>query len=91
MLRFQVWGITDPERLGQRVPTVSVTVPGTSAETLARRLAAKEIYAWNGNMYAVNLSERLGVEPAGGFLRLGLVHYNTHAEIDTVLQALAAM
>ena len=42
-------------------------------------------------MYAVNLSERLGVEPAGGFLRLGLVHYNTHAEIDTVLQALAAM
>jgi selenocysteine lyase/cysteine desulfurase len=87
--RFKVWGITDPARLTWRVPTVSITLPGTSAETLARHLAAKEIYAWNGNMYALNLSERLGLEGQGGFLRLGLVHYNTTEEIDRVLQALA--
>jgi cysteine desulfurase family protein (TIGR01976 family) len=87
--RFQVWGIVDPARLACRVPTVSITLPGTSAEKLARQLAAKEIYAWNGNMYALNLSERLGVEGQGGFLRLGLVHYNTREEVDRVLQALA--
>jgi len=89
--RYQVWGITDLDRLGQRVPTVSVTAAVASAETLARQLAEKEIYAWNGNMYAMNLSERLGVESAGGFLRLGLVHYNTPAEIDTVLGVLAEL
>ena len=37
--RFRVWGITDPQRLAWRVPTVSLTLPGTSAEVLARRLA----------------------------------------------------
>src|SRR5437868_6941375 len=89
--RYQVWGITDPERLDQRVPTLSVTVAGVSAETLARQLAAREIYAWNGNLYAVNLSERLGVEADGGFLRMGLVHYNTAAEINAVLQALSEL
>jgi len=87
--RFQVWGITDPARLAWRVPTVSITLPGTPAETLARHLAAQDIYAWNGNMYALNLSEQLGLEGQGGFLRLGLVHYNTREEVERVLLALA--
>jgi cysteine desulfurase family protein (TIGR01976 family) len=88
--RYKVWGITDPERLKWRVPTVSVTLPGTPAEKLAQMLADKDIYTWNGNLYAINLSERLGLEEQGGFLRLGLVHYNTHVDIDRVLEALAA-
>jgi cysteine desulfurase family protein (TIGR01976 family) len=87
--RFKVWGITDPAQLAGRVPTVSVSAPGTSAEVLARFLAERDIYAWNGNMYALNLSERLGLEAEGGFLRLGLVHYNTAAEVDRVLATLA--
>jgi cysteine desulfurase family protein (TIGR01976 family) len=85
---FRVWGITDLERLAWRVPTISLTLPGTPAEALARHLAARDIFAWNGNMYALDLSARLGLEESGGFLRLGLVHYNTHDEIDRVLQAL---
>jgi cysteine desulfurase family protein (TIGR01976 family) len=87
--RFKVWGITDPQRLAWRVPTVSVTVAGASAETLARQLAEREIYTWNGNMYAVNLCERLNLEQQGGFLRLGLVHYNAHEEIERTLKTLA--
>jgi cysteine desulfurase family protein (TIGR01976 family) len=86
--QFKVWGITDPRRLSERVPTVSITHPHRSAQELAEHLAAQQIYAWNGNMYAVELSERLGLEERGGFLRLGLVHYNTSAEIDTLLQVL---
>jgi cysteine desulfurase family protein (TIGR01976 family) len=88
--RFQVWGITDVKRLAWRVPTVSLSLPGTSAEKLAEHLSAKDVFAWNGNMYAINLSERLGLEQNGGFLRLGLVHYNTHEEIERVLGVLAA-
>jgi cysteine desulfurase family protein (TIGR01976 family) len=87
--RFKVWGITDPSRLAWRVPTVSITLPGTPAEKLAEYLAARDIYTWNGNLYAINLSERLRLEEQGGFLRLGLVHYNTHEEVERVLQALA--
>ena len=39
-------------------------------------------------MYALELTERLGLEERGGLLRLGLVHYNTFDEIDRLLQAL---
>ncbi|HKI32789.1 MAG TPA: cysteine desulfurase-like protein [Gemmataceae bacterium] len=86
--RFRVWGITDPGRLGERVPTVSITLPGHSSEDLAKHLAARQVYAWSGNFYAVELTERLGLEDAGGLLRLGLVHYNTADEIDRLTQAL---
>jgi cysteine desulfurase family protein (TIGR01976 family) len=86
--RFKVWGITNLEHLAQRVPTVSITMPKRSAAEIAEFLAARHIYTWNGNMYALELSERLGLEDKGGFLRLGIVHYNTAEEIDRLLAAL---
>jgi cysteine desulfurase family protein (TIGR01976 family) len=86
--RFKVWGIRDPAKLHQRVPTVSLTLPGRSSEELAGHLAARQIYAWSGNFYALELTERLGLEDEGGLLRLGLVHYNTADEIDRLMQAL---
>jgi cysteine desulfurase family protein (TIGR01976 family) len=89
--RLKVWGITEPGRLGQRVPTVSVTLAGRPAEDLAVHLAARQIYAWSGNFYAQELTERLGLEDRGGLLRLGLVHYNTAEEIDRLMRALDEM
>jgi cysteine desulfurase family protein (TIGR01976 family) len=86
--RFKVWGITQSNRLGQRVPTVAVTLPGRNAEEVDRHLAARQIFVWHGNMYALALTERLGLEPAGGLVRLGLVHYNTFDEIDRLLRTL---
>jgi len=46
---------------------------------------------WNGNMYALGLTERLNLEHRGGFLRIGLVHYNTIEEIDQLFAALDAL
>jgi len=86
--RFRVWGITQRERLGERVPTVSITAADCTPLQIAEHLAKREIYTWNGNMYALELTERLGLEEHGGLLRLGLVHYNTLEEIDTLLRAL---
>jgi cysteine desulfurase family protein (TIGR01976 family) len=86
--RFKVLGISDPARIQQRVPTVSIVCESHTAEEMARHLATRQIYAWHGNMYALNLSERLHLEQRGGFLRLGLVHYNTAEEVDEVLRIL---
>ena len=88
---WKVWGITDPKRMHRRVPTVSITCKDHSPEAIARRLADCGIYAWNGNMYAIGLTERLGLESRGGLLRLGLVHYNTREEIDRLFAALDAI
>ena len=85
---FKVWGISDRAKLAERVPTISFTHPRYDAQVLAEHLAERQIYAWNGNMYALELSALLGLEQRGGFLRLGLVHYNTADEVDAVLAAL---
>jgi cysteine desulfurase family protein (TIGR01976 family) len=86
--RFRVWGITQEASLGRRAPTVSITSDEHPAERIAGHLAKHEIYVWHGNFYALELAERLGVEAAGGFVRLGLVHYNTAEEIDRLMAAL---
>lgn len=86
--RFRVWGITQRERLRERVPTVSITAAEHTPLQIAKHLAKREIYTWNGNMYALELTERLRLEERGGLLRLGLVHYNIREEIDTLLQVL---
>jgi cysteine desulfurase family protein (TIGR01976 family) len=85
---FRVWGITDETRLSWRVPTVAITSERHRSEDIARHLAKQEIYVWSGNLYAVELAERLGVEARGGFVRLGLVHYNLPGEVDRLLEAL---
>jgi cysteine desulfurase family protein (TIGR01976 family) len=86
--RFKVWGITDPDRLAWRAPTVSITMDDRPAGDIAQHLAERQVYVWHGNMYAPELTERLGLEQRGGLLRLGLVHYNTAEEVDRLLRAL---
>jgi cysteine desulfurase family protein (TIGR01976 family) len=85
--RFRVLGVRDVNRLNERVPTISITAQDVSPQQMATYLAGRQIYAWAGNSYALEVSEQLGLEPHG-FLRLGLVHYNTTSEIDALLQAL---
>jgi cysteine desulfurase family protein (TIGR01976 family) len=86
--RFRVWGVRDPSRLDERVPTIAITARGASPLAIAEHLAARQIYVWSGNMYALEVTERLGLEASGGIVRLGMVHYNTPEEIDAVLRAL---
>ncbi|MGT2469131.1 hypothetical protein ACVOMV_38120 [Mesorhizobium atlanticum] len=45
-------GITDPERLAERVPTVSFTVEGIAPETIVRLMNAENIFLWSGHNYA---------------------------------------
>jgi cysteine desulfurase family protein (TIGR01976 family) len=84
----KVWGITETARLEERVPTVSITHARRSPIEMADMLAARGIFAWHGNFYALELTESLGLEPEG-LLRLGLLHYNTSGEVERLLEALA--
>ena len=83
-----LYGISDPERFAWRTPTVAVRIAGHAPRQLAVALGERGIFTWDGNYYALNLTERLGVEQDGGMLRIGLVHYNTGAEVDRLLAAL---
>lgn len=82
------YGISDPARFHERVPTVGVRLSGHTPLECARFLGDRGIFTWDGNYYALNLTERLGVEKDGGLLRIGLVHYNTIDEVDRLLAVL---
>jgi cysteine desulfurase family protein (TIGR01976 family) len=85
---LRLYGLTDERRLEERVATFSFRLKDFPPRRLAEKLAAVNIYAWDGNYYALNVSERLGVESSGGMLRVGAVHYNTLEEIDQLKSAL---
>ncbi len=82
------YGIRDPGRYDRRTPTVAIRMKSRAPRELASYLGDRGIFTWDGNYYALNLTERLGVESSGGMLRIGLAHYNTEAEIDRLLVAL---
>ena len=85
---LRLYGINDLALLDSRCPTFAVRIDGNTPLELATRLGEHGIFTWDGNYYALNLTERLGVEKEGGFLRIGLVHYNSPEEVDRVLGAL---
>lgn len=84
-----IHGIADRQRADERVPTVSISIEGVHPRAAAAALGRMGIYAWDGDFYATGLIERLGKAEFGGVLRLGLVHYNTAAEVDRTLEAIA--
>jgi selenocysteine lyase/cysteine desulfurase len=88
---LRIYGITHPSRFDWRVPTVCVRMEGKTPLELARFLGERGIFTWDGNYYALSITERLGIEASGGFLRIGLVHYNTAEEVDRVLAGLSEL
>jgi selenocysteine lyase/cysteine desulfurase len=81
----EFFGIREPERFARRTPTVSIRVQGLAPRDVVERLAERGFFVWEGNYYALNLSERLGV------IRIGCVHYNTLSEIDRLLEAIETL
>ncbi|MER8585660.1 cysteine desulfurase-like protein [Mesorhizobium sp. M1338] len=82
-----IHGITDPKRLGDRVPTASFTVDGIVPETIVRQMNAENIFLWSGHNYAWEIVHQLGIPAEQGVVRIGIAHYNTSAEIDETLES----
>jgi cysteine desulfurase family protein (TIGR01976 family) len=85
------YGIREAERFANRTPTVAFRMAGRTPRQVAEALGEQGIFVWDGNYYAINLTERLGVEDSGGMVRVGLAHYNTAEEVDRLLDALRAL
>jgi cysteine desulfurase family protein (TIGR01976 family) len=85
---LRLYGLADPGRLEERVATFSFRLKDLSPAETARQLALAGLYAWDGNYYAINVTDRLGLEDSGGMVRVGAVHYNTLDEVERLRQAL---
>lgn len=86
--RVRVVGETCPDR-HVRVPTISFTVDGLHASEVPARLDARGVGVRWGDFYARGLIDALDLRARGGVVRASLVHYNTEAEVDRLIAALA--
>ncbi|OGO56638.1 MAG: cysteine desulfurase-like protein [Chloroflexi bacterium RBG_16_72_14] len=84
---LRLWGIAERDRFDERVPTAAVTLGGVTPEAASIALGDRGIATWWGDFYAVGPIERLGLAPEG-VLRIGLMHYNTAAEVDRLVAEL---
>jgi cysteine desulfurase family protein (TIGR01976 family) len=85
---MRLYGQSDPSKFDQRVATFAFRLQGISPQIVAEELGKRDINVWDGNYYAINATERLGVEESGGMVRVGAVHYNTMGEVEKLRQAL---
>ena len=56
------YGIKDATKFDQRTPTVAIRMEGYTPRELATHLGERGIFTWDGNYYAIDLAERLGVQ-----------------------------
>ncbi|CAI1571949.1 Probable cysteine desulfurase [Serratia liquefaciens] len=74
----------------RRTPTFALTFKRHAPEQIARRLGRHNICVGSGHFYAQGLIQRLNLQDSGGVLRIGMMHYNTLQEIDTLFELLVS-
>ena len=73
-----------------RTPTVSFVVDGMVSDDIARALVRRAVFVSNGDFYATTVIERLG-HAADGVVRAGAACYTTAAEVDRLIEGVAAI
>ncbi len=84
-----VYGVSDENRISQRVPTLCFNLPNVPAAKVAEEFAKQDIGVRDGHMYSPRLMKRLGLPTETGAVRASLVHYNTVEEVRRFGSALA--
>ena len=77
------WRLHGPSGMDGRVSTFAITKDRLAPRDAAARLGERGIAVWHGNYYAVEVMRALGLDD--GAVRVGIVHYNTAAEVDRLL------
>jgi len=84
-----IYGVSNQDRVRERLPTLCFNLPNMSPAKVAEELAKRGIGVRDGHMYSPRLMRRLGLSPETGAVRASLVHYNTLAEVQKFRGALA--
>jgi len=84
----EIYGITNGDRIQERVPTLCFNLPNVSPAKVTEELAKRDIGVRDGHMYSPRLMRRLGLSQETGAVRASLVHYNALAEIQNFAGAL---
>ena len=71
---LRLLGISDPARLSERTPTACFTLPGLAPAKIAETLGQEGIQVWDGDYYAWEAMNFLGLGDDGGAVRAGLCH-----------------
>ncbi|MFL5928190.1 MAG: cysteine desulfurase-like protein [Gaiellaceae bacterium] len=80
------WRLHGPPTMAARVPTFAITHASLAPQEASSRLGALGFAVWDGNYYAYEIMDRLGL--ADGAVRIGIVHYNSDDEVERLLAAL---
>ena len=72
----------------ERVAVISFTVAGESSREIAKRLWEQDVALGAGDFYAVRCIDALGVDLQDGVVRISMVHYNSHDDVDRLLECL---
>lgn len=83
-----LWG-RDVADANLRTPTFALTFANAAPIEVAKALGEQNICLWSGHFYALGLVRQLDLDSHGGVVRIGMMHYNTKAEIDRLFEALA--
>ena len=75
----------------RRTSTLSFVVEGHTPAAVAEHLARRRVSVWDGDNYAYELMNRFGLGESGGAVRASLVLYNTAADVDRLVEAVAEL
>ncbi len=81
-LGAKIYGISENDRMTQRVPTICFSLAGVSPQDFATRMGEAGVGLRDGHMFAPRLMKRLGLSIETGAIRVSMVHYNTIEEIE---------
>ena len=71
-----------------RAPTIAFTMNNKSSKELSSDLVKQGIATRNDNFYAWRCLKALGIDVDDGVVRTSMVHYNTHGDVNNLIEAL---
>jgi cysteine desulfurase family protein (TIGR01976 family) len=71
-----------------RAPTIAFTIKDKSSMEISSELVKHGIATRNDNFYAWRCLKALGIDTEDGVVRTSMVHYNTHEDVDKLINAL---
>jgi len=85
------YGISDPDRARERTPTFCFNLDNWTPGALSVELGKRGLFTYHGNYYALGAMTALDLDPAGGAVRAGYLHYTTAQDADRLCDALASL